>query len=155
MQFKHIFVLILNETGSCQVGAISKAQKSSRNNYWKHLQKISFFSKKIFLKFFFSKKISLSRTMPKNSKRGYSGSLNVFTNRKLQKNARGYPLIESETIQKKSHTAEKNKQKKPNDKNFWSRMYFWKYKKICGSLRESISRSPAFQKISWTNEKRL
>ena len=34
--------------------------------------------------------------MPKNAIRGHSGSLNVFTNRKLQKNARGYPLIEFE-----------------------------------------------------------
>ena len=42
-----------------------------------------------------------SRTMPKNSKRSHSGSLNVFTNRKLQKNARGYPLIESENFRKK------------------------------------------------------
>ena len=50
--------------------------------------------------------------MPKNSKRGHSGSLNVFTNRKLQKNARGYPMIESEKFEKKSHSAEK----KPNKK---------------------------------------
>ena len=49
--------------------------------------------------------------MPKNSKRGHSGSLNVFTNRKLQKNARGYPLIESENFRKKkSHSAEKKTQ---------------------------------------------
>ena len=83
-----------NKTGSSQVGAISKAQKYSKNNYWKHLEKL--FSKKIF-EFFFSKKVFFleNRTMPKNSKRGHSGSLNVFTNRKLQKNARGYPLIES------------------------------------------------------------
>ena len=38
--------------------------------------------------------------MPKNTKRGHSGSLNVFTNRKFQKNARGYPLIESENFRK-------------------------------------------------------
>ena len=43
------------------------------------------FGKKIFKKVFGKK----SRTMPKNSKKGHSGSLNVFTNRKLQKNARG------------------------------------------------------------------
>ena len=30
-----------------------------------------------------------NRTMPKNSDRGHSGSMNVFTNRKLQRNARG------------------------------------------------------------------
>ena len=55
------------------------------------------------LKIFFSKKSIFleSRTMPKNSKRGHSGLLNVFTNRKLQKNARGYPLVESENFRKK------------------------------------------------------
>ena len=96
-----------NKTGSCQVGAISKAQKYSKNNYWKNSEK-NFFEKNF--EFFFSKKYFFleSRTMPKNSKRGHSGSLNVFTNRKLQKNARGYPLIESENFQKKSHCAKKN-----------------------------------------------
>ena len=46
--------------------------------------------------------------MPKNSKRGHSGSLNVFTNRKqkLQKIAR---------VQKKSHSAEKKPNKKKNE----------------------------------------
>ena len=39
--------------------------------------------------------------MPKNSKRGHLGSLNVFTNQKLQKNARRYPLIEFESFRKK------------------------------------------------------
>ena len=89
-----------NKTGSSQVGAISKVRKYSKNNYWKHLEKLFFFKKK-FLEFFFRKKYFLeSCTMPKNSKRGHSGSLNVFTNRKLQKNARGYPLIESENFRK-------------------------------------------------------
>ena len=37
----------LNKTGTSQVGAISKAQKYSRNNYWKHLEK---FKKSIWLK---------------------------------------------------------------------------------------------------------
>ena len=82
-----------NKTGSSQVGAIYKAQKYSRNNYWKHLQKIIF--KKIIFEIFFETIIFLSRTMLKNSKRGHSGSLNVFTNRKLQKKCKGYPLIES------------------------------------------------------------
>ena len=35
-----------NKTGSSQVGAISKAQQYSKNNYWKHLEKL--FSKKVF-----------------------------------------------------------------------------------------------------------
>ena len=39
--------------------------------------------------------------MPKISKRGHLGSLNVLTNRKLQKNARGDPLIEFEYFRKK------------------------------------------------------
>ena len=62
--------------------------------------------------FFFEKSIFLeSRTMPKNSKRGHSGSLNNFTNRKLQKNARGYPLIESENFRKKSRIVPKKTQR--------------------------------------------
>ena len=97
-----------------QVGAISKAQKYSKNNYWKHLEKL-FFSKKI--DFFFRKKYFLeSRTMPKNSKRGHSGLLNVFTNRKLQKNAKGYPLIESENFRKKSRIVPKKTKKKSNER---------------------------------------
>ena len=36
----------INKTGSSQVGAISKAQKYLKNDYWKHLEKL-FFSKKI------------------------------------------------------------------------------------------------------------
>ena len=55
--------------------------------------------------------------MPKNSKRGHSGSLNVFTNRKLQKMQEG-TLIESENFRKKSSivpkkTKQKNETKKP------------------------------------------
>ena len=45
--------------------------------------------------------------MPKTSKRGHLGSLNVFTNRKLQKNARGYALIECENFRKKSRIVPK------------------------------------------------
>ena len=81
--------------------------------------------------------------MMKNSKRGHSGSLSVFTNRKLQKNARGYPLIEFENFEKKSRSAEK----KPKG-TLWSLLYFWKHKQICGLVRESNPRSPASQKNS-------
>ena len=97
----------MNKTGTSQVGAISKAQKYSTNNYWKHLEKMIIFKKRIFGKFFFSKKHSFQKKsqLPKNSKRGHSGSLDVFTNRKLQKNAREYPL---KVFEKKSHIAEKN-----------------------------------------------
>ena len=82
--------------------------------------------------------------MPKNSNRGHSGSLNVFTN---QKNARGYPLIESENY-RKSLIVPKKKQKNQTKKNLWSRIYFWKHKKICGLVRELNPQSPASQKIS-------
>ena len=47
--------------------------------------------------------------MPKNSKRGQFGSLNVFYKPKTSKNCKGYPLIEFENFRKKSHSAEKNK----------------------------------------------
>ena len=73
---------------------LKNIQRTTIGNIWKNY----FFQKKI-LEFFFEKKYFLeSRTMPKNSKRGHSGSLNVFTNRKLQKNARGYPLTGSENF---------------------------------------------------------
>ena len=60
---------------------LKNIQGTTIGNIWKN-----YFFQKI-LKFFFRKKSIFleSRTMPKNSKRGHSGSLNVFTNRKLQK----------------------------------------------------------------------
>ena len=60
---------------------LKNIQRTTIGNIWKNY----FFQKKI-VNFFSKKKYFLeSRTMPKNSKRGHSGSLNVFTNRKLQK----------------------------------------------------------------------
>ena len=128
----------LNKTGTSQVGALSKAQKYSRNNYWKHLEKTIFFNKIIWLK---------NRTMPKNPKRGHLGSLKFFTNLKLQKNARGYPLIKFENFRKKSHSAEKN----PKG-ILWSNLYFWKHKKIYGLVRESNPRSPGSENWSKLNK---
>ena len=99
--------------GSSQVGAISKAQKYSKNNYWKRLEK---FFQKNFLNFFSKNTFLESRTMPKNSKRGHSGSLNVFTNRKLQKKCKGLPFDRIRKFsKKKSHSAEK-KRKKSNER---------------------------------------
>ena len=70
--------------------------------------KKNFFKKTIF-EFFSKKKYFLSRTMPKNSKKGHSGSFNVFYKPKIsKKNARGYPLINFKNFRKKSHSAEKN-----------------------------------------------
>ena len=51
--------------------------------------------------------------MPKNSKEGIQAHSTFFTNRKLQKNARGYPLIEFENFRKKSHSAEKTQRGDP------------------------------------------
>ena len=122
----------MNKMGSSHVGAISKAQKYSKNNYWKLLEKN--FSKRM-LSFFYEKIFFLeSRTMSKNSKRGHSGSLNVFPNRKLQKNARGYPLIESENFQKKSHCAEK-KRKIKRKKTFGLASTFGSIKHLWFSAR--------------------
>ena len=42
---------VSNKTGTSRVGAISKAQKYSRNNYWNDFEKnIFFFQEKVFLK---------------------------------------------------------------------------------------------------------
>ena len=69
--------------------------------------------------------------MPKNSKRGHSGSIDVFTNRKLQKNASGYPLIESENFRKKSRIVPKKKQtKKQTKKTFGLASTFGSIKKF-------------------------
>ena len=51
--------------------------------------------------------------MPKNLKRGYLGSLNVFYKPKPSKNAREYPLIKFENFRKKSHSAEKTQRGDP------------------------------------------
>ena len=87
---------------------LKNIQRTTIGNIWKNY----FFQKNF--ENFFSRKNSIfleSRTMPKNSKRGHSGSLNDFTNRKFQKNARGYPLIESENFRKKSRIVLKKKPK--------------------------------------------
>ena len=129
-RLKHTLVPKSNKPGTAQVGAISKAQVFKKQLLETFANK-NFFSKKIF-EFFFENSTFKSRTRPKNSKRSHSGSLNVFTNRKRQKNARGYLLIETENFRKKSRIVpKKTKQKKPNEKNLWSRIYFWKHK-ICG-----------------------
>ena len=44
----------------------------------------------------------------KTQKEAIQAHSTFSTNRKLQKNARGYPLIKFENFRKKSHSAEKN-----------------------------------------------
>ena len=69
-----------------------------------------FFSKKLFLNFF-SKKYFLSSTMPKNSKRGYSGSFNVFYKPKTSKKCKGVPFDKIRKFSKKSRIVPKKKPK--------------------------------------------
>ena len=85
---------------------LKNIQRTTIGNIWKNY----LFSKKFF-EFFFRKKYFLeSRTMPKNSKRGHSGSLNVFTNRKCK----GLPFDRIRKFsKKKSHSAEKTQRGDP------------------------------------------
>ena len=85
--------------------------------------------------------------MPKNSKEAIQAHSTFLETENFKKNARGYPLVKFE---KKSHSAEKT-QMGP----LWSRLYFWKHKKICGLMQESNPRSTASQKISRTNEQKI
>ena len=97
------------KTGSSQVGAISKAQKYSKNNYWKHLEKIFF--KKNFLYFFFEKSIFLeSRTMPKNSKRPFR-LIKRFYKPKTSEKSKGLPFDRIRKFSKKSRIVPKKNPK--------------------------------------------
>ena len=107
-----------NKTGSSQVGAIYKAQKYSRISSWKHLEKISSFR---LIKRFYK---------PKTSKKCKGEPFDRI--RKFSKKCR---IVPKKTIQKKTDT-------------LWSRIYFWKNKKISGFVRELNPRSPVFQKNS-------
>ena len=51
--------------------------------------------------------------MQKTQKEALQAHSTFSTNRKLQKNARGYPLIKFENFRKKSHSAEKNQRGDP------------------------------------------
>ena len=66
-----------------------------------------FFSKELFLNFFFEKSIFQDAQCRKTQKEAIQAHSTFSTNRKLQKNARGYPLIKFENFRKKSHFAEK------------------------------------------------
>ena len=103
-----------NKTGSSQVGAISKAQKYSKNNYWKRLEK--FFSKKFF-EFFFSKNMFFrkSHNAEKLKKRPFR-LIKRFYKPKTSKKCKGLPFERIRKFsKKKSHSAEK-KRKKSNER---------------------------------------
>ena len=70
-----------------------------------------FFFKKNFFDFFFEKKYFLGRTMPKNSKRGHSGSFNVFYKPKTSKKFKGVPFDKFRKFSRKSRTVPKKIQR--------------------------------------------
>ena len=86
-------------------------------------KKIFFFKKIIFEIFFRKKSIFQVAQCRKTQKEAIQAHSTFSTNRKLQKNARGYPLINFENFRKKSHSAEK----KPKGGTLWSHLYFWKH----------------------------
>ena len=99
----------LNKTGSSQVGAISKAQKYSKNNYWKHLENL-FFSKKKFENIFSKKKYFFrkSHNAKKLEKRPFR-LIKRFYKPKTSKKCKGLPFDRIRKFsKKKSHSAEKN-----------------------------------------------
>ena len=59
------------------------------------------FFKKIIFEIFFEKKYFLSRKMPKNSKKGHSGSFNVFYKPKISKKCKGVPFDKFQKFSKK------------------------------------------------------
>ena len=120
---------LINKTGSSQVGAISKAQKYSKNNYWKRLEKF-FFSKKN-LNFFSKKSIFFRKSLnaEKLKKRPFR-LIKRFYKPKTSKKCKGLPFDRIRKFsKKKSHSAEKTK-KNQTKENLWSRIYFWKHKKF-------------------------
>ena len=73
-------------------------QGATIGNNWKKI----YFLKRFLEKKFQKKNVFFKKShLPKNTKRSHSGSLNVFTIRKLQNNARGFLLIEFENFRTK------------------------------------------------------
>ena len=74
---------------------LKNIQGTTIGNIWKKK-----FFKKIIFEFFFEKSF-LSRTMPKNSKRGHSGSFDVFYKPKTSKKCKGVPFNKIRKFSKK------------------------------------------------------
>ena len=81
--------------------------------------------------------------MPKNSKEAIQAH-STFLQTESFKKMQGVPFYRIRKFSKKSRIVPK----KPKVETLWSRLYFWKHKKICGLVQESNPRSPASQKIS-------
>ena len=95
---------IQNKPGTAQVGFISKAQKSSRNNNWKNLGKIHFFSKKYLVK-------KKSQIAEKPKKRPFRLIKRFFTNRKLHKKFKGVPFDRIQKYSEKHRIVPKKPQR--------------------------------------------
>ena len=85
---------------------LKNIQGTTIGNIWK-----KFFFKKIIFEIFFEKKYFLSRTMPKISKRGHSGSFNVFYKPKTSKKCKGVPFDKIRKFSKKSRIVPKKTQR--------------------------------------------
>ena len=96
---------LINKTGSSQVGAISKAQKYSKNNYWKRLEKF-FFEKSIFFR--------KSLNAEKLKKRPFR-LIKRFYKPKTSKKCKGLPFDRIRKFSKKSSIVPK-KRKKSNER---------------------------------------
>ena len=97
VEVKKKLFAILNKPATAQVGAISKAQKYSRNNFWKHLG--NFFQKKDLVK--------KSHNAEKPKKRPFR-LIKCFYKPKTSSNSGGTLWQNSKNFGKKSHSAEKN-----------------------------------------------
>ena len=85
------------------------------------------FSKKLFLKFFFEKKVFFkSQNAKKLKKRPFRLIQRFLQTENFKKNARGYPLINFKNFRKKSHSAEK----KPKGGHFGLTCTFGSIKKF-------------------------
>ena len=104
---------------------LKNIQRTTIGNIWKNYffqKKIELFSEKVFFR--------KSHNAEKLKKRPFR-LIKRFYKPKTSKNAKGYPLIESENFRKKSRIVPKKKRKKNQTKeNLWSRIYFWKHKKF-------------------------
>ena len=101
---------------------LKNIQRTTIGNIWKNSfqKKFEIFFEK---KYFFRK----SHKAEKLKKRPFR-FIKRFYKPKTSKNVRGYLLIESESFRKKSHSAEKKREKNQTKENLWSRIYFWKHK---------------------------
>ena len=104
----------MNKAGSSQVGAISKAQKYSKNNYWKHLEKLfgNIFGKKYLKKSNFFRK---SHNAEKLKKRPFR-LIKRFYKPKTSKKCKGVPFDRIRKVSKKSRIVPKKNEKKSNER---------------------------------------